>query len=390
MLRRNIPALPRMPVRHRPNHRALLAIRLSPRLALVAGIAALAACSPPEMRPREATPAEVRAQVQRLMPAALADRAGWAADIQSAFQSLQLPPTTPNLCATLAVIEQESGYKADPPVPGLGRIARSEIERRAGQRGVPRIAVAGALLLKAPDGEAYGDKLSRVRSERELSDLYEQIIARAPRLGRGLLARANPVRTGGPMQVSIDYAERLSNARPYPYESGGSIRHEVFSRRGGLYFGIAHLLKYPNSYPRHLYRFADFNAGHYASRNAAFQAAVTAASGIPLVRDGDLFLPGDRIGATERALRTLQTPLVMTAEEIRADLERSRLDEFEYSRLYKQLYALAERKAGRALPRAVLPQIALESPKITRKLTTEWFATRVEQRYRACEARARR
>ena len=80
----------------------------------------------------------------------------------------------------------------------------------------------------------------------------------------------------------------------------------------------------------------------------------------------------------------------MTNEEIRADLQRSRLDEFQYTRLYKQLYALAERKAGRALPRAVLPQIALESPKITRKLTTEWFATRVEQRYRACEARARR
>ena len=324
------------------------------------------------------------------MPASLGDRAGWAADIQSAFQSLQLPPTTANLCATLAVIEQESGYKADPPVPGLGRIARGEIERRAGQHGVPKIAVAGALLLKAPDGEAYGDKLSRVRSERELSDLYEQIIARAPRLGRGLLARANPVRTGGPMQVSIDYAERLSNARPYPYEAGASIRHEVFSRRGGLYFGIAHLLKYPNSYPRHLYRFADFNADHYASRNAAFQAAVTTASGTRLVRDGDLFLPGDEVGSTERALQSLSSALGMSNEEIRADLQRSRLDEFQYTRLYKQLYALAERKAGRALPRAVLPQIALESPKITRKLTTEWFATRVERRYRACEARARR
>ncbi|HEY2396843.1 MAG TPA: DUF1615 family protein [Rudaea sp.] len=32
----------------------------------------------------------------------------------------------------------------------------------------------------------------------------------------------------------------------------------------------------------------------------------------------------------------------------------------------------------------MLPRISLESPKITRKLTTEWFAQRVEERYRAC------
>lgn len=349
------------------------------------------ACTPTQQAPRKATPEEIRAQLRSLMPVTLQDRTGWANDIQFAFQSLQLPPSTANLCAALAVIEQESGYKADPPVPGLGRIARSEIERRAGQMGVPKFAVAGALLIKAPDGEKYGDKLARVRSERELSDLYEQIIARVPRLGRGLLARANPVRTGGPMQVSIDYAEQHVEDRPYPYASSGSIRHEVFTRRGGLYFGIAHLLKYPNSYPRHLYRFADFNAGHYASRNAAFQSAVSLATGNKLVRDGDLVLHGSQeAGATEQALRSVAGELGMSHEQIRADLLRSTRDEFEYSHLYRSLYALADKRAGRKLPRAAMPQIALESPKITRKLTTEWFATRVESRYRACEARARR
>ena len=118
---------------------------------------------------------------------------------------------------------------------------------------------------------------------------------------------------------------------------------------------------------------------------------MSAASGVELVRDGDLLLHGDadKVGATETALRTLSADLGMSAEEIRADLSRSQRDEFEYSRLYNELYALAERRADRKLPRAQLPQIALESPKITRKLTTEWFATRVEKRYRACEARAR-
>ena len=184
--------------------------------------------------------------------------------------------------------------------------------------------------MRSPDGRSYGERLRGLRTERELSELFEQMTARLPMGSGRLLAGLNPVRTAGPMQVSIDFAQR--HARGYPYTAEGSIRHEVFTRRGGLYFGIKHLLDYPADYPRPIYRFADFNAGWYASRNAAFQQAAAIASGTKLVRDGDLLAPGapmDRPGATEAALRSIDVRLNMDAAAIRADLELERSAAFD-------------------------------------------------------------
>ena len=360
-------------------------LRTVARFAAFAALALLAACATPP-RPYVRPPAEVHAQLLTLIPATIPEREAWATDIQRAFAALDVPPSTENLCAVLAVIEQESTYVADPPVPGLPKIARAEIDRRAAWMKIPKFVVRAALQLESPTGKTYAQRLDRVRTEKELSFLFEDFIAEVP-LGRRLFAKKNPVRTGGPMQVSIAFAERQARERPYPYATDGSIRHEVFTRRGGLYFGIAHLLDYPSRYERHLHRFADFNAGRYASRNAAFQAAVATATGARLALDGDL-LAASGVGATEAAVRSLAAELDMSHAQIRRALRRADGLEFEDTDLYGEVFALAERRAGHALPRAVLPRIALESPKITRKLTTEWFANRVQERYRSCVNRA--
>lgn len=344
----------------------------------------LAGCAAP--RPEEPRPSEVRAQIVRLMPARIPDRQGWATDIYAAFAAQDIPPTTENLCAVLAVTEQESTFQVDPPVPGLAKIARKEIDRRAAQLRIPELLVRTALGLESSGGKSYSERLGAVRTEKELSAIFEDFIGMVP-LGRQLFGRLNPVQTGGPMQVSIAFAE--SRARDYPYPVEGSIRQEVFSRRGGLYFGIAHLLSYPASYTRPLYRFADFNAGWYASRNAAFQNAVSLASGIPLELDGDLILHGSFTpGATELAVRSLDRELDMGNTAVRRALEQGDRLDFEDTRLYKRVFALAERLEGKALPRALLPGIKLQSPKITRNLTTAWFAKRVDERHRRCMARA--
>ena len=353
-------------------------------LALAAAVL-LGGCAKPEaVRPPQRQPAQVRSQILRNITASTTDREGWAGDIDTAFVALQIDTSVRNICAALAVAAQESSFNADPVVPGLGRIARAEIDRRAERHHIPQLLVKGALLVKSPDGRSYGERLDDVRTERELSLIYEDLIGSVP-LGKQLFADANPVRTGGPMQVSIVFAEQHAKDHRYPYPVGNSIRDEVFTRRGGLYFGIAHLLGYPVSYDQMLFRFADYNAGFYASRNAAFQKALTLVSGIPLALDGDLIRYDDsEIGTTERAARVLGRRMELSDSDIRHALEQGESIDFESTELYRRVFALADQSAHAPQPRALLPRIALDSPKITRKLTTEWFANRVEQRYRAC------
>ena len=351
----------------------------------------LGACAPLAPRRGPATPLvppeEAQAQVERLLPTRLADRAGWAADIRTAFTALGLPLDPRHLCAAIAVAEQESGLVADPPVPGLPRIARAEIDRRAAAFRVPRLVVSAALMTPSLDGTSYGERLEKVRTEGQLSAIFEEMAARVP-LGGGFLATRNPVRTGGSMQVSIAFAEAEAKARTYPYPVATTIRREVFSRRGGLYFGIAHLLAYPADYPSDLYRFADYNAGRWASRNAAFQRALSRVSGIALVPDGDLLVEGTAPGATERAARAIAPRLGLDPEAAREDLDKGTGPGFLSTDLAKRVFAEADRMGPSPAPRAIVPTIRLAGPKISRPLTTAWFADRVADRQRACLARA--
>ena len=335
--------------------------------------------------------ADARSLIVRLLPSSLPDRSGWATDIYAAFATQDIAANTENICAVLAVTEQESTFRADPTVPGLAAIAWQEIDRQADRAGVPRFAVHAALRLTSSNGKTYRERIDAVTTEKQLSEIFEDFISIVP-LGKTFLASRNPVRTGGPMQVSIAFAESRAAVNRYPYPVEHSIRHEVFTRRGGMYFGIAHLLGYEAPYAQPLYRFADFNAGHYASRNAAFQNALSIASGVRLVLDGDLLPPGSRAdaptGSTELAAIALSKRLDMTAPAIRRDLEQGTEAAFERTRLYERVFARGDQANGRPVPRAVVPTIELKSPKITRKLTTEWFARRVDERYQRCVARA--
>lgn len=332
-----------------------------------------------------------RALLNQLLPAKVNDRPGWAQDIFGAFEGLKIPYTKEYFCAAIATIEQESSWQADPVVPGLNRMVWEQIGNRADKYGVPLPIVKAALGRASSNGRSYRERIDKLRTETQMNLLFEDMAAEADRLGLPLNMQ-NPIRTGGPMQVSVDFALGHTKVWPYPYTYKGSLRHEVFTRRGGTYFGVANLLHYRAPYTDMAYRFADYNAGRFSSRNAAFQAAVAKLGKTKLDRDGDLLRyeagkPSKTPSSTLLALRALAIRLKVSPAEIERDLLLEKENAFEQTPLYKRVFDQAEAPTGKPLPRAIFPQIRLSSPKITRKLTTEWFAKRVYGRYQNCLAR---
>lgn len=358
------------------------------RFAALVLILLLVSCTPGSRFARVGQhPVQVRAIIDRALPVPISDRAGWVADIAGSFTKLGLAPTRENACAVAAVIEQESGFRIDPVIPGLGKLALRTIDERASRAGVPLALVHAALDLKSSDGRTYRQRIRLATTEKQLSEVYEDFTGRVP-LGRRLFASRNPIRTRGPMQVNVAFAEQFDAVKPYPYhDPRRDLRDELFTRRGSIYFGIAHLLDYHAPYDRYLYRFADYNAGQYASRNAAFQRAAAIVAGMPLTADGALLASdpdAKGAGSTQRLLFAIAGRLRLSQADIHAALEQGTSASFEQTALYQRVFALADRKSGRRVPRAVLPRIRLEGPKIERPLTTAWYARRVNARFERC------
>src|SRR5215813_2672957 len=116
-------------------------MRLDPaaltRALLLAVVVTLPACSNPQLREPPIDPDVARAEIAKRLPAQASNREAWAVDIFAAFEALSIRPTTENICAVVAVTEQESTFQVDPPVAGLPAIARREIDTRAARYHIP-------------------------------------------------------------------------------------------------------------------------------------------------------------------------------------------------------------------------------------------------------------
>jgi hypothetical protein len=333
------------------------------------------------------------------------EREAWGQAVSDALASNDLPADRPEACAVLAIIGQESGFQEDPVVPGLARLVEARLDRYRGKLGpLGRPLFARLLAGRAPgDPRSFEERLQKVRTERDLDRVFRDLLAyyhsghpavfEAAELAGKLfdvenLAELNPITTAGPMQVSVRFAEDWARGhRGDP----ATVREALYTRAGGVYYGTARLFGHHASYPKMIFRFADYNAGVYTSRNAAVQAQLGRLLGIKLALDGDLLRyqkdgsPSDDESQTLAALRTFrqQHPKDLSERQLRAETLLEKTEGFELTTTWRTLKAAYAARFG-APDYAILPDVVLESPKMTRKLSTAWFAESVDRRFQAC------
>ena len=92
-------------------------------------------------------------------------------------------------------------------------------------------AVRGALALPSSGGRSYAERIDAVKTERQLSGVFE-FSSPWCRWADTFLADRNPVRTGGPMLVSIAFAERRRSSSPILLRAARVGAARVFTRRG--------------------------------------------------------------------------------------------------------------------------------------------------------------
>jgi len=356
-------------------------------------------------------------QIKRVIPTRVNGRESWANDIDDIMEKLGIPKTKENVCSIVAVVDQESNFVADPVVPGLGAKAVKEVNTRLNEKFEEKLGttiggqVAGYFedVLKnqpSPDNN-YMSQMRKVRTERDLDLLYRQIFdfmashyhvsaltGAAKLVGQDIGEKMNPITTLGSMQVLITYAQDHKRSRMNTNE----LRDDLYTQYGGLYYGIHRLMMYPADYNKSIYRFADYNSGMYSSRNAAFQSMLNDLTPKELDLDGDLLLynkdgsPRAVLSQSEKELISVfaQNNVLVTPRQIRSDLKKEKEKSFEDTQTYIAVKKLYKTKTGKEPIYAIMPQVIISGPKLSRDYNTNWFASRVNGRYETCMQRAKK
>ena len=371
----------------------------------------LAACGNGSWWSKDDEPTLNAEQIRKALPNRVQDRTAWAQDMYDITDQLGIAQTKQNICSIVAVVDQESNFVADPQVPGLGEKAVKEVQTRLDEKFKEKLGdgiggtIAGyfeeVLKTQPNPKDNYLSQMRRVKTERELDELYREIFdymskhyhvsaltGAAKLVGQDIGEKMNPITTLGSMQVHIGYAK--DNKR-----QGGNIadlRTDMYTRYGGMYYGIHRLMMYQTNYDKPIYRFADYNSGRYSSRNAAFQSMLNDLTAAELSLDGDLLLynkdgaPRTTKSESERELLNVfaSNNVILTPRQIRSDLKKEKDQNFEDTATYRTVTKLYKEKTGKEPFYAMMPEVVISGPKLSRDYNNNWFASRVNGRYQTC------
>jgi hypothetical protein len=349
---------------------------------------------------------DATAQLIRAAEKSVVDPKGWAFDLLDVLQVHNLPQSRENVCAAIAIIDQESGFVADPTVEGLGTLSENALREK-----FSKIPLGGAMALRwlenNPTSEtSFMARIRKAKTERDLDLAYRSLVDYAGQtasldkilqLGflNSFIEERNEIDTAGSMQVSVKFALEMARKRrwlPMTLSDVYAVRDDLYTRHGGMYYGVKQLLDYESGYSQKIFRFADFNAGRYAARNAALQSIISVLSGVKLATDGDLLSYGKdgnalkTVTSSEKAIRKARDrhKLPLTDAEIRKDLLEEKQAAFVSTQTFEVLRKRYESVKKIKAPFARMPDIALNSPKLKRSFSTARFAESVNRRHQVC------
>lgn len=351
--------------------------------------------------------------IAKLIPARVGkktERELWAADIINIMDKLEIERSLTNVCSIVAVVDQESNFKANPTVAGLGKMVERELDEKIKAKLGNLIGGKFSQMLqtKPTPENSFIIQLEQVKTEKDLDLWYRNMfdyfksnykvgLVTAPAgllSGRDLTEYFNPVKTLGSMQVHVGYA--LDNKIDNNLNTN-QVRDSMYERYGGLYYGIHRLMMYPARYEKPLYRFADYNSGMYSSRNASIQNMLAKLNQQTILLDGDLLSynkDGEALSEetqSELAIRQVfkDNGIDISARQIRKDLLTEKTIDFEDSKSYLAIHELyAHRFGGRknkAGAYAIMPQVKIAGPKLSRDFSTNHFASWVNNRFKKCQ-----
>lgn len=336
------------------------------------------------------------------------DSFGWANDLLKALETHRLERNRENICSVVAVVAQESGFSANPAVPNLGNLAVKAVTEKLDK--IPGLGVQGMVWLEnhPSPAQSYMNELRHAKTEQDLDWTYREVVesflklklvslTRNSQSVRDIFEGLNEINTVGSMQVAVSFAVQADEKRlghPLTLEQTWALRDRMYTRPGGLEYGALQLLDYNGGYDQKIYRFADFNAGRYSSRNAAFQATLSSLLGRKLATDGDLLIYGKNGKPTntrsegEQAVNDVvqKYQLGLNGPKIHADLLQEKSLEFNNTATYQRITQQYQKVTGRKPVYAQVPGIELHSKKTSRILSTQAFANSVARRYQKCMA----